>query len=126
MAKLFGIDIARTVDASIRSAGGVLNGTLTRSTPGTRDPDRLAGGTNPTPTIYSFRGFIETAGERRPGGLEPTSNAVVSVLGASVTPAATPTTGDRVTIEGETYELVELIDRDPAAALYRFKAQVRG
>ena len=48
MAKLFGIDIAKVVNDSIASAGGVLTGTLTRATSGTRDVSDLAAGTNPT------------------------------------------------------------------------------
>lgn len=123
MAKIFGIDVAKLVDKSIQGAGGVLTGSLVKYEAGARTAGSLTGGTNPSSSTHSFRGFLETKGERRPGGTAPSSNAVVSVLGASVNPAAVPEVNDVVTIEGKTLTLLELLDRDPASALYRFRAQ---
>lgn len=123
MAKLFGIDIAKTVNSAITDAGGVQTGSLSKKTTGTRTPGSLTAGTNPTSTVHSFKGFAETKGENRPGSSAPTSNAVVSILGASINPVAIPEVNDKATIDGSTYTLLELLDRDPAAAMYRFKAQ---
>ncbi|KFH18426.1 hypothetical protein ELZ19_06730 [Brucella abortus] len=123
MAKLFGVDIARTINREIAAAGGVLPGVLTKKTAGTRTPGQLTRGNNPSTSTHSFRGFVETEGERRSGSSVPTSNAVVSILGASVLPAAVPEVNDVAAIDGGTYELLELLERDPASALYRFRAQ---
>ncbi|UFK26759.1 hypothetical protein [Roseobacter phage RDJL6] len=121
--KLFGIDIAKLVNSNIAAAGGVLDGTLTRETAGTRTPGNLTGGTNPTPTTHPFKGFVETAGERRPGSTTASSISTVSILGDSVT--VVPEVNDEVTIEGTDWTLLELVERDPAKALYVFKAEER-
>lgn len=123
MTKLFGLDIARLVDQSIRSAGGVLSGTLVRSVPGTRTSGDLAGGLQPTTTTHSCRGFVETRQSRRSDSTVPVSYPQVSVLGASVTPAAVPAVNDLVTFGGRRYRLLELLQSDPAEALYVFKGE---
>lgn len=120
--KLFGIDIAKIVNDSIAGAGGVLLGTLTRATTGTRTPGNLTGGTNPSDVTYPFKGFVETAGERRPGSTSSSSISTVSILGDSIT--IEPKVNDTATIEGEDWTLLELVSRDPAKALYVFKAEV--
>ena len=121
--KLFGLDIAKLVNDNISAAGGVLPGVLTRETPGTRTPGDLAGGTNPTTATYPFRGFVTTAGERRPGSTSASSISTVSILGASI--AVVPEVNDEVNIEGTDWTLLELVERDPAAALYVFRAEER-
>ena len=123
MAKLFGIDIAKVVNDSIASAGGVLTGTLTRATSGTRDVSDLAAGTNPTEATYKFKGFVTTAGERRPGSTSASSISTVSILGASI--SVVPEVNDEVNIEGTDWTLLELVERDPAAALYVFRTEER-
>lgn len=119
--KLFGVDIAKIVNQEIAGAGGVLSGTLTRETKGTRTPGSLTGGTNPTPATYAFKGFVETAGERRPGSSSASSISTVSILGDSC--SVEPKVNDTATIEGEDWTLLELVERDPAKALYVFKAE---
>jgi len=121
--KLFGVDIAKVVNTSIAAAGGVLSGTLTRATSGTRTPGNLTGGTNPTPVTYPFKGFTETAGERRPGSAVASSISTISILGDSIT--IEPEVNDEVTIDGTDWTLLELVERDPAKALYVFKAEER-
>ncbi|AKQ75848.1 hypothetical protein FDH82_gp58 [Roseobacter phage RDJL Phi 2] len=121
--KLFGVDIAKIVNTSIKNAGGVLDGTLTKATAGTRTPGSLTGGTNPTDATYAFKGFTETAGERRPGSTTASSISTVSILGDSC--AAEPEVNDEVTIDGTDWTLLELVERDPAKALYVFKAEER-
>lgn len=119
--RLFGLDIARIVDRSIAGAGGVLTGVLRRDDPGTRDAADLAAGRDLTPATYPFRGFAETAGERRPGSQTASSVSTVSILGASI--STVPQVNDVVTLEGKDWTLLELMERDPAAALYVFRAE---
>jgi hypothetical protein len=124
MAQLFGLDIAQIVDDSIQQAGGVLNGTLTKYAPGTRTPGNLSGGTNPAPTDYPFRGFLENRSESRINGtLVRAAGEFVSILGASLPAGIEPETTDEVTIEGTTYRVLEITERDPAAALYMLRVE---
>lgn len=121
MTILFGLDIATILNDSITAAGGLLSGTLTRSTPGTRTPGDLSGGTNPTTTDHTFNGIVERRATRRAGELTEVVRPVVTILGASITIA--PDVNDVVVIDGETLNLVELMSRDPASAVYEFIAE---
>ncbi|QNN99839.1 hypothetical protein P67b_00080 [Ruegeria phage Tedan] len=116
---LFGLNIAQIVDESIQAAGGVLTGQLIKPTSGTRTPGNLTGGTNPTDTTYSFRGFTDnqTSG-RQNGSLVRVSGETVSILGNSLPAGIEPEAGDEIVIEGRRYEALEVVERDPAAALY--------
>lgn len=122
MPDLFGLDIAGIVNSEIVGAGNVRTGTLSRITPGSRGAT-LIGGNNPTDTTHSFNGFVETKTRRASDSLVEEPMATVSILGASVSPAAIPQVGDTVTIDGTTWDLVELMDRDPAGALYEFRVE---
>lgn len=123
MPNLFGLDIARLVDDSLSAAGGVLTGTLTKRTSGTRTPGSLTAGTNPTETSHAFRGFIASRTTSRRGGTAAeTSGRFVTILGASISPAAVPEPSDRVTIEGETFDVLS-VTRDPAAAVFECEVE---
>lgn len=121
MPNLFGLDIAGIINSEIARAGGVLSGTLTRTVPGTRTGGSLTAGTNPTETTHSFKGFAETKEDRRSGQIGAQSMAVVTVLGASL--SVVPEVNDRALLDGVTYTLVELLSRDPAAAVFEFRAE---
>ena len=124
MPNLFGLDIAKIIDDGLAAAGGVLTGTLTKTAPGTRTPGSLTDGTNPVETTHSFRGFFENRSESRfPGQLQTTGGEVLSILGASLPAGVEPEVNDKATLEGAEYELVKLVRRDPAAALYEFKVE---
>lgn len=123
MADLFGIDIAGTLNDAMEEAGGLLDGTLTRTTPGTRTGGSLTAGTNPTTTTHTFKGFVETKEKRRPDQVGSRGTAVVTILGASLSPATTPRVNDTATIDGSTYTLLELLSRDPASAVYEFRTE---
>ena len=123
MAELFGIDIAQVVADSIEGAGNLRPGTLVTTTPGTRTPGDLTGGTNPTATSHTFQGFAEERAVRRSGALVAENMSVITVIGASVSPAVVPGVNDSVTIDGETYMLKELLTRDPASAVFEFRAE---
>lgn len=121
MAKLFGIDIAKVINTEIANAGGVLTGSLVKTTPGTRTPSDPTAGTNPTTTTYSFKGFSEERERRREGQVGTTVYSVVTILGASL--SVVPEVNDTATVDGVTYQLVELLSRDPASAVYEFRAE---
>ena len=134
MADLFGLDIAQIVADGIDSAGGVLSCTLNKITPGTRVGGSLTDGTAPTSTPYDFQGFAEKR-ERRfndrgsvfrgVGFGEQVSTetiSVVTILGATC--EVEPEVNDTTLVDGVTYTLLELTNRDPASAVYEFIAEV--
>ncbi len=121
---LFGLDIAALVNDGLQEAGGVLDATLIKVSPGTRTPGDLTGGTNPTTTTHACKGFLESKGERRINGTLVSDGAVLaSILGASLPVGVVPTVNDRLTIEGTTYDVKEIAGRDPAAALYVLRVE---
>lgn len=123
MLSLFGLDIAKIVNDAIKSGGGVRFGTLIHFTVGTRSPDNLSGGTNPITTTHIISGFVEQKEIKRSGQVGATVESVVSILGDSINPQVIPRVNDVVEMDGERYNLIELLARDPAAALYEFKAE---
>lgn len=113
---LFGLDIAKLVADGFASAGGVLDATLIKATPGTRTPGSLTGGLNPTTTNYEGKGFLDQAdSERYPNMIVERGQKIVVLLGHTF--SAVPEVNDKVTIEGETLTLTE-VNRDPAGATY--------
>lgn len=121
--KLFGVDIAGLVQSNV--APGLLDLTLVKVTPGTRTPGSLTGGTNPTESSTAGKGIAEDYDERQIDGAEVRrGDRRVLIVGNSLSAGSViPEQGDKITIEGATYEIVR-IERDPAAATYT--CQVRG
>jgi hypothetical protein len=112
--KLFGTNISKLIKDNI--GPGVLDATLTVVTPGSRTPGSLTGGTNPTTTDHSCKGFIDSKEKKRfPETLVEDGSEVIVLIGDTI--GAVPKVGDRITIESKTYTIKEL-DRDPAAAVY--------
>ncbi len=124
MPKLFGIDIAALVNKELAGAGGVLDGKLTKTAPSSRTSGSLTGGTNPKETTHDFKGFMEKVSESRfAGQLQTVDGEVMSILGASLPTGIEPEVNDKATLEGKEYELVKLLSRDPAAALFQFMVE---
>ena len=124
MPKLFGLDIAAIVNREIAAAGGVLDGKLTKVTSGSRTSGSLTAGTNPAETTHSFKGFMGNIAESRfAGQLQTTGGEILSILGASLPAGVEPEVNDRATLDGAKYELVKLLRRDPAAAMYEFEVE---
>lgn len=116
---LFGIDIAKLVNDSIAAAGGVLPGILVQKINTGRTAGDLTAGQNPTQTRHSFQGFIENRSQtRRAGTLVSQGGQIISILGDSLPSGIVPEQGDRIEIEGRTFDILEVPTRDPAAALY--------
>lgn len=114
---LFGVNISGIIKDNI--GPGVLDATLTKSTPGTRTAGQLTGGTNPTTESYACKGFIDRqANEDMKGSLISDGRVTIVLIGDTIEGGAVaPDNGDRITIEGRTYK-IEVMDRDPAAATY--------
>jgi hypothetical protein len=124
MPDLFGLDLAGIVADAIDQAGGLLGVTLTKKTPGTRNPADLTAGTNPTSTPYACEGVVSDYTTRLiDGTLVATGDRRILILGATLPAGVVPSSGDQVTIESLTYDVVR-VTRDPAAASYEL--QVRG
>ena len=51
------------------------------------------------------------------------STGIVTILGKSVQPFAVPEVNDIATIDGASFTLLELLSRDPAEAVYEFRAE---
>ena len=113
--KLFGIDIAGIVNDTI--SPGLLDLTLTVTTPGTRTPGDLSGGTNPTTVVSTGKGIKEPLTSIRPESIVQDAMAVILIIGDSLSPAAVPEEQDLVSIEGPDYTIIR-VARDPAAATY--------
>lgn len=123
MANLFGLDIAKLVSQSISAAGGLRSGNLTKYSNTTRTGGNLTAGLNPSSTTHTFDGFVESREVRRPNQIGATSVTVISILGDSITTATVPKVNDKVSIDGTSYTLIELLELDPAGAVYEFLAE---
>jgi len=124
MPRLFGLDIAKIINDEIAGAGGVLDATLIQVTPGRRSATNPAGGTNPVVRSRRAKGFIDDYAERQIAEtIVQTGDRRIILLGASIQGGAVPTPGDRIMIEGDSYQVIRVM-RDPAAATYT--CQVRG
>ena len=123
MANIFGVDIAKVVAESIAGAGNLRPGTLTKVTKGTRTAGDLLDGTNPTTTEHTCQCVVETKTKRRKGTLVEEPMSVATIIGASITPTTEPSPTDTLLVDGVTWTLYELISRDPASAVYEFRAE---
>ncbi len=123
MVEIFGQDIAQIVADALASAGGLQAGTLTKESPGVRDPDDPTAATDPVLSTHSFQGFFSLKEVRIADTLVAESIPVLTIVGKSVTPMAVPQVGDKAELSSITFELVRLIERDPAEALYEFEAR---
>jgi len=123
MPNLFGVNIQAEIASAFK--GQLVPAVLTKISKGSR-------GTNPTggfaisETDYDCEGFIEDNEQVRFGGtLISQGGRYISLLGGSILGGAVyPETGDKITIEGKTYEITEIAERDPAAALYKCRVEV--
>jgi len=114
---LFSVNISGLIKEYI--GPGVLDATLTKSTPGSRTAGQLTGGRNPTTATYACKGFIdEQARQDFDGTLTLDGQVVIVLIGDTIDGGSTKAeVGDRITIEGVTY-MIDKLDRDPAAATY--------
>lgn len=100
----------------------VNSATLIKITPGSRTAGQLTGGTNPTTVSYPCKGFIAQKNLQHVSGtLVSDGSVVIVLLGDTINSGnTTPSVGDRIIIEGNTYQIAEdgVLDRDPSKATY--------
>ena len=123
MAELFGLDIAALVADGIAAAGNLQEGVLTKTVAGERDADDPTAEIPTTETTHTFQGFLEFREFRRPDTLIPERTPILTILGASITPAAIPGVNDSAALGGLTLQLTFLLTRDPAGAVYEFQVK---
>lgn len=113
---LFGLNFQKLIGDGFRSAGGAIDMTLTRITPGIRTQGALTGGANSTAASEACQGFLQEIAEHRRAGAGATSSGVeLIILGDTLT--APPKTGDKATISGSTYVITSVLD-DAQGAVY--------
>lgn len=114
MPTLFGVDIAGIINQEMGSL--LLPLTVTRITDGVRTPGAIVTGPTQATSVHAGRGIISDYETKfRANDLIKEGDREVMILGASID--IVPAPGDRVTIEGGTYDIVS-VSRDPAAATY--------
>lgn len=113
---LFGVNISGLINANI--GPGVNDAVLTKTINGTRTSGQLTGGTNPTTTTHACKGFVDILNKNRlEGSSVQDTDSLVAIIGDSIAGGAVPTAGDRVTIVGKEYNIIE-VTVDPALAVY--------
>lgn len=119
--RLSGIDVSGIIKKAI--GDGVLtdptahDAILIHFTIGTRTGN-LTGGTNPTSTNHTCKGFIDSKNLKEfKGTLVEDGDVFIILIGDSISPAQVPDVSDQITIESKTYR-IRVLDRDPAAATY--------
>jgi hypothetical protein len=111
--------IAKAVYQGAKAAKLGLPATLIKVTAGTRTPNNVSGGTNPTTTSYACYGFVsDFAVTQIDGTLIAVNDRKIDLYGYSIASGTVaPTTGDEVTIAGGTYR-IKHVDTDPAQAMW--------
>ncbi len=121
MAELFGLDMQKTIADALK--GQLRPGTFLRVTPGTRTAADPTAGTNPEEVKHTFEGFVEKREVRRPGAVDTRILTVLTVIAGSISPPAVPEVNDEVTLDGASYQLLELLSLDPGEAVYEFRTE---
>jgi hypothetical protein len=116
-------DLIDMVDATAKSLLGgeliVTAATLTKITPGTRTIGALGAGTNPTPVPYPCEGIVQTfeAGQID-GTIVRREDRRVSLLIATLPAGIEPKPNDKIAIQGATYLVLSVDERDPASFMF--------
>jgi hypothetical protein len=113
---LFGVDISGLINQFI--GPGVNDATLIKVTIGTRTPGQLSAGTQPTTASYACKGFVDALDRNRlDASLTEDADAQIALVGDSIASGQVPKPGDRITIVGNTYNILS-VEVDPALAVY--------
>lgn len=116
MAKLFGVDIAGIVAKNV--GPGLIAGTIQKTVRAGRDSDDpLAGKGANTPTSHGFRGIYEDFKvEEVDGSTVVMGDRKVLVILGTVEGGIEPAPGDKISLEGVTRTVQNILERDPAGA----------
>ena len=116
MPDIFGADIAGKIYRGFKNK--VFDITLTKVAPGTRTPGTLTGGTNPTETVHTVKGFVNDYTDYQiDGTIIQRGDRKVVILGGSLSNGTVPEPNDKVTAESEQRVIIN-VERDPASATY--------
>lgn len=116
MADLFGIDAGQVFLDTLGDL--VQDAVLVVNTPGTRTPGSLTQGTQPTTADKTCKGYIEDYDNSQiDNTLVAKGDRKVVLLVNSIQDDAVPDTGDSITIEGITFEVID-VERDTLQAIY--------
>jgi hypothetical protein len=121
--RIGGIDMAGEIAKGMQAAGVGFPATLIRRTSRVPETGNIAGKTRVVETRIRCRGLRK---EKMSGNARVVT---VTLFAASIligTDRIIPVEGDAVTIRGETFEIVEVEDPSPAAAIYRCKCKTVG
>lgn len=120
--KLFGIDISGLIHKNMSK--GLSAATLTKVVSGARTSGSLTEGKAKTETDYSCRGFMDKSVRvRMDGTVLAAGHFVVTIIGDSIQSGAVPELNDKVTIYGETFDIVGPVGSDPALATYELEVK---
>lgn len=112
---LFNIDLPGIINDAM--GGLVLDATISVST---RSSDGQGGQTLSYENPVAAKGFTDTYSDfQRLSGVPATDRKIV-ILAAST--SVVPKEGDRVTIEGRTYDVIS-VNKDPASATYELQCR---
>lgn len=121
--KLFGIDIAGIVHANV--SPGLLKATLIREVSTNHETRANAAPTKTYPE-YPCRGIVTTFSmkDRKDNAEILATDAKIMIIGDSLRGGIEPEAEDSVRIEGKTYKVLQIIDRDPAKATFTLWGRV--
>ena len=113
-------DIADIIGTEIPAAGLTRPAVLIKVTEGTATPGQVSGGSNPVLTTFAAQGIEASLGALQLAGtLIPGVQIAINLFATTIAGAQVPAPGDRITIQGQTYTIVDGgVDRDAAAAVY--------
>jgi len=113
---LFGVNISGIINKELGKH--VLAATLTSYVRGSRTSGSLTSGKEKTPSTHTCRGFVSSYKDSEVDGtIVRKGDRKITLLGDSISPAAVPKSKWKITIEGSTFEIIN-VDRDPDAATY--------
>lgn len=117
MPDLFGIDIKGLVADEF--GGNLVAGTLTKVTHGARAAGDLTAGRTQTTESVTFDGILQSfKTELIDGTNVQLGDRQVLIIVGTMSEEVEPEQGWSITIEGKTYTVVKLLERDPAGATY--------
>ena len=110
---LFGVDISNIVSSALE--GQLRPVTVTRTSEGTYDPvtDEVTGSSS---AEYTSEGIEENRRKYLESGLIESHEVPVLILAQPL--ETEPRADDKLEIDGNMYTVVDLIERDPAGAIY--------
>lgn len=116
-------DLIDMVDATAKSLLGgeliVTSATLTKFTPGTRTPGAENAGTNPTSVAHVCEGIVSSFDTGLiDGTIVRREDRQISLLIATLPAGVEPKPGDKITIQGATYIILDGVQRDAAKFMF--------